>query len=219
MKDSASRYRRPEGITGKPVTHRKLTGEEFRDLARRADLSDEDIAFMFGTRPERVAAWADGSNEAPFFVCWGLALLETPQNFDHAISIIAPRAKFRPEFTGRTRIQKHLAAVSAAVDAVRSEAVRMAETWERDNAGEHPNRATLRRYDTIQGTAGLMNIARRLEALKEIAGQLGMGIDVNAEIEKANAPFMEKLAAERRARLAKQRAAAPELPAYRQGKK
>jgi hypothetical protein len=211
-----SKYNRNEGITGKAVRHKKLTAAEFSALADKSNLTDEDIAYLVGTRPDRVAGWRTGAEDVPFYLCWAMDLLEIPSNLERAIAIAQPRAPFRPEFISRGRIHASINAVTEAIRNAIPEAVRVAEVWERDNPGQmHPNRSLLAEFHSVQAAAGEMNIGRRLTALTAIAGSLGMGIDVNAEIEKANAPFIRKLDAERRERNAAQKAAAPDLPNYR----
>lgn len=204
------------GAGSKPTTVRRLTPQEFSDLLAAAELSPSEFALLWHTEPRRVNAWLDGTDNIPFPISWALQLLQKPYNFAIVEQIVGSRSTAKPEYANRKRIHLNITGVRSSIEERLPEAERIADSWESEHPGEsHAYRAVIDRYLEVADSKGIMNIRRQLDEFKSIAGQLGIGIDVNQEILRENAQFIEKIDQERRSRLAKQRKAAPALPSYR----
>jgi hypothetical protein len=203
---------------GKVVRHQRITGEEFSDLLDAANLSHIDFAYLWGTDPRKVLGWIEGTDYVPFPIAWCLPLLQKSANLELARQIVEPRAPVKPEFVERDVLEKQVDALRLSV--AQHLASLKPEIEAAESKGEkHRSAEPARRFEILQNARGMMNISRQIDELRAISYLLDMGIDVNQEIEKANAPFIEKITADRRARSAKQRNAAPDLPAYRGGRR
>lgn len=69
------------------ISFNKMTGAEFAALRAECDLTVAEVAFLWGTTPERVDRWESGADAVPFPLHWALRLLAEDQNYDAAMEI------------------------------------------------------------------------------------------------------------------------------------
>ncbi|NEV75496.1 hypothetical protein DYI24_00170 [Rhodopseudomonas sp. BR0C11] len=65
----------------------KMTGEEFAVAQAAADLTDAEIAFAWGTTPDRVVRWKSGADAVPFAMHWVLPLLKDEKNYEFVLDV------------------------------------------------------------------------------------------------------------------------------------
>ncbi|WBU27559.1 hypothetical protein OOZ54_12725 [Rhodopseudomonas palustris] len=65
----------------------KMTGEEFAVAQTEADLTDAEIAFAWGTTPDRVVRWKSGADAVPFAMHWVLPLLKNDKNYEFVLDV------------------------------------------------------------------------------------------------------------------------------------
>jgi hypothetical protein len=69
------------------VTFEKMSAAEFAQALALAEITKPEMAFLWGTRPDRVDGWTVGKDNPPFPMWWVLHLLRDPTVFDRVMNI------------------------------------------------------------------------------------------------------------------------------------
>jgi hypothetical protein len=207
------------GTKSPPVRYEKLSGEEFRVLLNEANLDPQSFMYLYGTGPQRMQDWMNSAADIPHPV---RILLEIFREFPEAINTArdateSVTSERWPGAVGRRNDAEKLDSEVLApeyADLVREikkrlpEAIRVANIWELEpeNAERrHPIRIFIRLFDQIEMRKSGLSEEDRIHRLEDIAGALGLGMDVNDWIAEQNRERRADIEHARRVRAARER--------------
>lgn len=197
-----------EGTSRRPNRYRRMTPRELSEAIDKLGLSAGKIARLTGNQRKRILQWLEGTEEIPHIFH---ALVRVMLEFDDGVSFLLDLAneyiieQEEPGPVETTPESEEVKELIESIGEVVPEALRVADVWEDENPGRRSQfRYAIREFKRINRSR-TKNDPSNIDRLENIAGILGLGIDVNEWIAKQNMPYRQKISQRRRERQARER--------------